>query len=451
MVKDGEVRNETGGAKQRQFGIPMNPGFQTVNSFARKMVDMQNVGQIWAGGNVRNLFPPRTWELMNSRIVNYPDLQLNPMLNALQNQLGPTRAITEMLKQIRALEFSRPSITPAQSPNTAYSDDFKSPGDYFSPHEIVINSFDELHQVIQNLIHRNPSLEFLWRGQQDASWGLHSSLYRRLMAKKKVRGAHLKHRVAEPYPTEDDMVAAETEILRLARVDWRFDDLSALETFARLQHFGAPTRLIDVSRNPFIAAWFAIESSPEHDSSDGRLFATATFPVLPDDKRRAAFDLTQVRGELARTYLPFWHLADSNEARAEMEWGTGTIRRFWITPLYEQRILAQNGCFLLDGVPIGVQQNAGYFKRKGEGSRSWRKADILASGSIFTKLYDPTRAIRMNTRRAFPPTFTFRITAGAKEEIRNVLETRFSYSASTMYPDIEGLASHLRNHLDKFI
>lgn len=413
---------------------------------AQDILGTMNARSILESAGLTNL-----QDIMRPVMQNYRDIVNGPMQEIMRSQFGPTGAITEMLSQIRTLDLSRPSIHSLPSHNTAYSDDFTSPDDYFSPHEIVIDSFDELHKVIQSLIRRNPTLEFLWRGQQDASWGLHSSLYRRLMQKQKVRPADKKHRVEEPYPTEDDMVEAEEAILKLARVDWRFDDLSALETFARLQHFGAPTRLIDVSRNPFIAAWFAVEASSLHDKSDGRLFATATFPVLPLEKQQEAENLTQVRGELARTYLPFWHLAKSPEDRAEIEWGTGTIRRFWVPPLYEQRILAQNGCFLLDGVPIGVQQNAGYFKRKGEGNRSWRKADLLASGSIFTKLYDPARAVRTNKKRAFPPTFTFRITAEAKDEIRRVLEERFSYSASTMYPDIEGLAKHLHSHLDEIV
>lgn len=467
MADEEKQSGEDGSRELRGFGIPASGGFKLPESTYRQLfdvskilgsaptVDIQSILKSSGLTNMKSLtqgiMPPGTQQLINSILPNYAEMVAEPIRAMMQSQFGPTGAITEMLKQIRTLDLSRPSIAPAPSPNTAYSDDFSSPDDYFSPHELVIDSFDELHRVIQGLIRRNPSLDSLWRGQQDASWGLHSSLYRRLIAKQKVRGAHRKHRVEEPYPTEDDMVAAEEAILKLARVVWRFDDLSALETFARLQHFGAPTRLIDVSRNPFIAAWFAVESSVDHDDSDGRLFATATFPVLPAESRKEAEDLTQVRGELARTYLPFWHLADSNEARAEMEWGTGTIRRFWVPPLYEQRILAQNGCFLLDGVPIGVQQNAGYFKRKGAGNRSWKKADLLASGSIFTKLYDPRRAVPMNRRRSFPPTFTFRITAKAKVEIRQVLEERFSYSASTMYPDIEGLASHLRNHLDELI
>ncbi len=75
------------------------------------------------------------------------------------------------------------------------------------------------------------------------------------------------------------MVTAETEVLRIARNDWRFDNLSALETFARVQHFGGPTRLIDVTKNPYIGAWFAVEFDANTEDDDARLFALATMPV----------------------------------------------------------------------------------------------------------------------------------------------------------------------------
>ncbi|MFR0656742.1 FRG domain-containing protein, partial [Pantoea sp. SIMBA_079] len=73
--------------------------------------------------------------------------------------------------------------------------------------------------------------------------------------------------------TEDDMVLAEANTLKLARREWRFDHLAALELMAHLQHLGGPTRLLDVSVNPLIATWFAVERNEADDRFDGRLFA----------------------------------------------------------------------------------------------------------------------------------------------------------------------------------
>ena len=42
------------------------------------------------------------------------------------------------------------------------------------------------------------------------------------------------------------------------------------------------------------------------------------------------------------------------------------------------------------------------------------------------------------------PVFTYRITAQAKNEIRDQLERRFGYRFATVYADIEGLAEYVR-------
>jgi hypothetical protein len=42
-------------------------------------------------------------------------------------------------------------------------------------------------------------------------------------------------------------------------------ELSELELLARLQHHGAATRLLDCTRNAYVALWFACRSDPEAD------------------------------------------------------------------------------------------------------------------------------------------------------------------------------------------
>lgn len=366
----------------------------------------------------------------------------------LARQLGP---MLEALNRVN-LGSARGKVATFAQEQTAYSDEMRGPEEYFAPNEVEIDSFDDFHEAIQRLITKNPELQLLWRGQRNSTWGLHSSLFRALMVRNGVRHPSKAHRRSEPYPTEDEMVEAEKAMLWVAADVWRLDGMNALEVFARLQHFGAPTRLLDVSRNPYIAAWFAVERSASDDDKAGRLFALATHPVLPPNQIEVATaTLTQIRGLAASGPQPFWHSLETSEARQDFQWGTGAIRRFWIPPIYEQRILAQNGAFVVDGVPLSLTGMAAYFKKPGEGSRYWRRADLLAASSIYTKVYSPARRVAPNTRRPFPPTFTFRISPQGKREIRSVLEERFSYTASTLYPDTEGLAQYVRAGLSEII
>ncbi|MDR7017821.1 FRG domain-containing protein [Acinetobacter sp. 3657] len=95
---------------------------------------------------------------------------------------------------------------------------------------------------------------YLWRGQGDIEWPIHSSAYRRLLLdSKKVE--------------EKDILYYEKYLLENAtHQGYRFEsgqELSDLELLAKLQHHGAATRLIDCSRNMLVALWFCCFSEPQ--------------------------------------------------------------------------------------------------------------------------------------------------------------------------------------------
>lgn len=204
----------------------------------------------------------------------------------LQSSIAAASGLGQLRKTLR-LSFTPPfrTLTRAETydqpdpPKSFYSPAMTSTSDYFSKDEIVIESFEKLNMAISSLISKVPDLELVWRGHRSADWGIHNALFRRLLESNGVKAPSERPRDEQPYPDEAQMVAAECEMLRVARTDWRFDGVSAMETFARIQHAGGPTRLLDVTKNPFIGAWFAVEESEKEEYSDGRLIAFATNPV----------------------------------------------------------------------------------------------------------------------------------------------------------------------------
>lgn len=337
--------------------------------------------------------------------------------------------------------LSRPrDFAELDTPASAHSPELESPGTYFESTEREVTSFKDLNEAISDLIDKTPELPLVWRGVSNANWGLYSSLYRHLVDKNGVKLPQDNPRGKQPYPDEDQMVAAEKEILRLARTDWRFDDLSALETFARLQHVGGPTRLIDVTKNPYVGAWFAVEHNERHEDKDGRLFALATTPVHKKGSPEPR-DSTVHLDSLGAGREPFWHHLIDNGSRQGLDWGTGARRRLWVPPTYDPRISAQNAAFIFDGVPMTSARTAPYFKI--DNSKYWKRADLLAASSIYTKMSSATRKPQPNAPN-FAPTFSFRITAAAKRDIREVMESRFGYRTSYIYPDMQALADHLK-------
>ncbi|HHX8301718.1 TPA: FRG domain-containing protein [Vibrio diabolicus] len=93
---------------------------------------------------------------------------------------------------------------------------------------------------------------YLWRGQANINWPIHSSAFRRLVSRGNVR--------------ELDMQSYEKYLLGHAtHQGYRFEngrELSDFELLAKLQHHGAATRLVDVSRNILVGLWFCCSSEP---------------------------------------------------------------------------------------------------------------------------------------------------------------------------------------------
>jgi len=280
-----------------------------------------------------------------------------------------------------------------------------------------VGSWSQLQERLYRLTQRYQDHRLVWRGVQVASWGLQSSLYRTLISDDGTP------------PTEDQMVEAEKVLLERARKDWRFDNLPALELFAQVQHFGGPTRLIDVTENPLIATWFACELSRERETNDadGRVFA-----LLAPKERDIRLNSNW------HGYDPLWHSLHDDRIRSVKKWGTGDGRRYWRPPIYHSRIAAQSAGFLLDGVPIEAP-NSDFTRHD---TRSRERANVAMMRQLASIPLKLTKIKDGNLPLTGFHVFTFRISSGAKKEIREHLEDRYAIKTSTVYPDLFGFAKH---------
>lgn len=311
------------------------------------------------------------------------------------------------------------------------------PQEFWSPNEETVASYKELVDVIEDVFskwQREKNKVFAWRGQVDSSWPLYSSLYRRLAWTR------------ETQPEERDLAREEAKILTSThRWGLHVSDsggrLSVLAQLAALQHFGAPTRLIDVTFNPWIGAWFAAEEKwdnavPMHEEADARLFAVDVTGRLineNDDYR----DWEDCMKRPWPTEVDPAGLTEAElEARRQLRklWSTKVFA--WRAPRYNTRIAAQNGGFLLGGVPTS---------RGPEGPNQWPKDDE-GYWSIDEVRRATSLSLRPHKLRAKhggvsqDAVYTIRITAAAKKEIRNRLQKGFGYIHSSMYPDFTGFA-----------
>jgi hypothetical protein len=159
-----------------------------------------------------------------------------------------------------------------------------------------------------------------WRGQAELDWRLDSGAVRRLH---------------EPRPEEDPLEMPpeyleeqlreyENRLMQRARMaghghhDGR--ELSDLELLALLQHHGAATRLLDCTRNAYIALWFAASEHPDRYGLVIGLDLAGSFAV---------HEATTLR-------KPMRDLLDE----------AGTRLSFWWPSALSPRIPAQQGFFL---------------------------------------------------------------------------------------------------------
>jgi hypothetical protein len=294
------------------------------------------------------------------------------------------------------------------------------PEDFWDPFSETVGSFDEATKLIHEISTDSKERRFAWRGVADASWALHSSLYRRLLWKVNPG--------AKP-PTEKELHMAELRVIRAAQ-RWELHSgergrLSMFEFLATLQHFRAPTRFIDVTFNPYAALFFATEDK-KMDGVDGRVFAVEVTGRSINGHESAA---------IARwDRLPDLPWASLRNRSAE-PWGHSSY--VWKPTGFNRRIAAQQGGFLFGGVPAAKRGE--WPKHSGSPSPKWKIEDVRLATCVATRPHKIART-RGKGPRFGAALFSFRVEAAAKGEIRRTLNRVFNLTHATMYPDFPGFA-----------
>ena len=126
---------------------------------------------------------------------------------------------------------------------------------------MVITSIEEFLADINKL---DPNCEYLYRGHADASWLLRSGAARRVHGAK-IPDKEIKYPELVMYYSEHLLTMSKNR-RHHHRKDTTVNDL---ELLAELQHYEAATLLLDFTRNPLAALWFACCSEEE---KSGKVF-----------------------------------------------------------------------------------------------------------------------------------------------------------------------------------
>lgn len=212
---------------------------------------------------------------------------------------------------------------------------------------VRVRYVSELMDAIGRLGVWEKGRRFVWRGLADARYAVSSSIWRELQGH-------------DAQQSEVATRMSEHAILMAARA-WglgtdRFTDIEDVYLLAQLQHHGTPTRLIDVTRNPNTAAWFACQPAARRTDlgaePPGVLLAIDVTELSSLSYWKGSSDGLQ----LTDSYSESWDSAGN-----PLGWRWSRLRAVsaerGYTPVLieaaapDQRLIAQEGLFLASAVP----------------------------------------------------------------------------------------------------
>src|ERR1017187_3733576 len=262
-----------------------------------------------------------------------------------------------------------------------------------------------------------------FRGQRDSSWPNVAGIFR----------PDLKELLENEKRAVRDLISVHPN--EFASDETMFDKL------VRMQHFGLPTRLLDVSLNALVALYFATDPGPDGGkSSDGMVTA---FAIPPEREKYYDSDSVSCLANLAN--MTSEEKTEINRLRRSLKGdissagNTDTFNENGVIKRLHQFIRSEKSYFLPIIDPIDLFKPY-YVHPKMSNRRILAQsgAFILYGINPFKKLFFPYKIEETS----------FLVPQKAKGPIRKAL-ANLGINESTLYPEIDKAAARIKNQYKK--
>ncbi len=249
--------------------------------------------------------------------------------------------------------------------------------------------------VRNNLLENGSSETLFFRGQSNSTWDIRPSIFR------------------------DSLVSVEDKIIQTAkaRVPQEFREcISSFEELTKLQHYGLPTRLLDITMNPLVALYFACLPSETVTDEDGNESSPSGVVYIctgygNDEQSPNVTLLSQIaqmnldEDVTLRTIQQRLHLAETIEAETLIQQIQQSI---FVLPSYSNsRLIRQSGAFVISGsINVTINEKDIWRSKLRKSVRNLNdiinKSSLIIPAEYKDKILDELDFLNINESTLFP-------------------------------------------------
>jgi len=261
---------------------------------------------------------------------------------------------------------------------------------------VIVKDWAQFAELLPEIQEREEGFRYgkwLFRGLENHTWRLHSGLYQALKSCMPGMMPDAVYSFEESGQEEFERWHVVSKELR----GFGSEEENQIQRWVTMQHYGAPTRLVDWTRSPYVAAYFAVMSSSldgNNNERDGSIWCFESSDLVDGVKKKYG-------NELSSEGVP----CEAMKVNDNKFWGRGKLKTidsdiFVVSPkIHTERMLAQQSVFTVcRDVSLGHE----IALDKSEFVREERRLQIIIKGDFKAKLLEYLGDMNIHGGTLFP-------------------------------------------------